>query len=117
MPDFLRHEKIHVMNLHRRPMYSDFINYANNHIPPGSLNLISNTDIYFDNSVSKLNHINMENKFICITRWNVDANGNCDLQGCGDSYDVWAFRNPFYFDDSDVSWEFQDVIHILQSKL
>ena len=63
---------------------------------------MSNTDIYFDHTLALLQNVNFENKFFCISRYNVESDDKFALQGCGDSYDVWIYKGRINIPDSDI---------------
>lgn len=102
IPYFIKHEKIKVIDFPRRPMYSDFFLYARENMPLNEIVIISNTDIYFDSTLDSIRHVDLSNTLVCLTRRNVEADGSFTLQGCGDSHDVWIFKNPIDFNETDI---------------
>jgi len=85
-------EKIIYVNI-ERVTYSDFICYINSHIKfLNSYNIISNSDIYFDESILLLDKIDMENTCVSLTRWNVQRDGSLKFYKTKTSQDVWIFK-------------------------
>ena len=71
--------------------------------------IISNSDIYFDNSLNLLNNYNFDNTLLALLRWNVDENGNSEIFSQwnvprNDSQDTWIFKSPISFDTSLVNF-------------
>ena len=85
-------EKINIIGS-KRPTYSDFINYIN--FKQGfneSYNIISNTDIYFDDTLSLLDKIEMRDTCVTLNRWDVLVDGNSKFLNTKGSQDVWIFK-------------------------
>lgn len=101
-----------------RPTYGDFFSVANsNH--PGKHILLCNADIYYDETLSNIEPRHVEDRFIMISRYEKDKNGNTFFPfssgPCG-SADTWIFKSPireFKSDfklgvqhcDSRIAWE------------
>jgi len=65
--------------------------------------ILSNSDIYFDNSLSKINNLNITNNFFALLRYDEDLKGNKILFKRhniprDDSQDSWIFRSPLNID-------------------
>jgi len=78
--------------------YNDAINFINKNCK-NKICILSNSDIYFDNSLSLLNNINMYNKFFALLRYDEDSNGNKTIftrhnEPRDDSQDCWIFKAP-----------------------
>ncbi len=102
IPSFLKHDKVNVVSFEGRPKYSDFFKYAADNLEHGKTIIIANTDIYFDETIALASRVNFSNILACVSRWNIDKDGSKNLQGCGDSHDVWIFKNPISFPGSDI---------------
>lgn len=76
-----------------RMKYSDFFSYANM-LKEGSLCVIANADIYFDDTLSYLKTHDMKDVFIALTRWDVTAKGESVFMNRPDSADAWVFQTP-----------------------
>jgi len=84
--------KVHLINLDR-PTYASIIKYINSKDEfKDSYNVISNTDIYFDHTISLLKKINMENTCVDLNRWDVQNDGSSIFLETKGSQDVWIFK-------------------------
>lgn len=109
--DFLKHEKVHIINIKHRQMYSEMIKFANDNLK-GEYVLISNTDILFDKTINRLSEIDFYNKkIVALTRWNkIEDNSKIfklELQykkTVSWSYDTYIFKSPI-----DVNLETIDI--------
>ena len=89
----IRSKKIILVKTEEQPTYCDFINYINTHSKLfNSYNIISNSDIYFDKTLSLIKEINMKNTCISLTRWNVKPNKELKFYNTRTSQDVWIFK-------------------------
>lgn len=90
------HEKIHYLESGQphNPTYSDFIKSINHHTQPDDINIISNADIIFDESLSHLDKLK-ENDCWALSRWEMKEDYSkhmTQIQIYGDSQDCWIFR-------------------------
>lgn len=93
----------------KRATYGDFFAIANKYYDNCAI-ILSNADIYFDDSLAMLEYYDLSNKFLALTRWEKQPNNSekiylsrwdnkkklfVPLQsgGCG-SQDVWIFKTP-----------------------
>lgn len=105
---------INCINTTSRPLFSDLFDYTRD----GYINVITNSDILFDNTIDKIRHINDKTIF-SLTRREID--GKLYRQNIGNSQDVWVVKNsvPNYIIDqlkfpigipgcdSKINWIFQ----------
>jgi len=76
-----------------RPKYSDILHYFNSRDEfKESYNVISNSDIYFDYSISFLDRIDMNNTCVVLNRWNIKKDENPSHSDKIKSQDVWIFK-------------------------
>jgi len=84
--ELLADPKVRVYPISRRPDFSDFYDY----LDPDGYNLISNNDIWFDQSLRKV-------KWLCPGRYDLlgltrtEPDGALFREGNGDSQDSWLF--------------------------
>jgi len=87
----ITYDKVKIIKCENRPCYSDLFKFANKF--NDQVKVISNSDIYFDDSIKMLNEI--KNEFICLTRYDV-INDTEAIFTNEDffmrSMDTWAFR-------------------------
>lgn len=109
--NFLKHKKVHIINVKYRQMYSEMIKFANDNLK-GEYVVISNTDILFDKTINRLSEIDFyDKKIIALTRWNkIEDNSKIfklELQykkTVAWSYDTYIFQSPI-----DVNLETLDI--------
>lgn len=78
--------KIKLVDIKKRPTFRDLFIYSNQKFPNQKV-IISNADIYFDDTLSLISNYDFENKLFSITRWNISDDNKIYLQ---------CRRNPFY---------------------
>lgn len=85
-------ERIEVVRLSERPRYSDWISLSDS-LPEGTLSLLANSDIYFDDSLARLSAvISDENTFMALSRYDPDGH---ELRIRSDPHwtqDTWGYR-------------------------
>jgi FkbM family methyltransferase len=86
--------KLHLIPWKGRSRYSDLIDYANLHLPNGAKAIISNADIYFDQTLMLLEDYDLTAKLLCLSRWNVEADGSSTFFEHPGSQDAWIFQTP-----------------------
>ena len=74
-----------------RPTYNTFFELANKVNKPNDISIISNSDIYFDETLTKLPIIMTFNRALALTRWNVNLD-RIDFFNRDDSQDCWIFK-------------------------
>ena len=89
----LRHPKIQMVDHGRRTRYSDFFAWGNSRLV-GKVVALANADIYFDDSLALVETIDLDDKLLCLSRWDVQADGSARLFERSDSQDAWIFRAP-----------------------
>lgn len=89
----LSNNKIQVIDRGYRPTYKDFITTINNEREfKESYNIISNSDIFFDESLKLLDYFKWENTCIVLNRWDIKKNGLSEFLNTTGSQDVWIFK-------------------------
>lgn len=83
--DLLQNKKISVIEFQKRPSYKDFLPF----FETGKINIISNSDIYFDNSLLNLKYLKpKKRKVFVLTRYEKDG---ILFNKTGNSHDSWVF--------------------------
>jgi hypothetical protein len=91
--------KVDVVNIDRRQTYRDLFGYANEHLS-GKIVVVSNTDILFDNSVSRVREVDWNpSHLLALTRWEPGSNGDWKLtlqprMTVAWSFDSYVFKSP-----------------------
>ncbi len=97
--DFLKSKHIKIVYVDGRPSYGFCFDLANK-IFPDSKVILSNADIYFNETLNLLSDYDLTNKFLAITRWAILEDGRIepyvDKQGKPNifSQDTWIFKTP-----------------------
>jgi hypothetical protein len=102
-------DKIEVVKLEKRPTYKDLLVFCNQF--QDEICVITNTDIFFDESLEHLKDYNFDNKFISLTRWDIvydkevwkmryyDLPWRNNWTTAQFSQDSWLFKTPVKVDD------------------
>jgi len=83
-----------------KPTYNFFFNKINEITGDDDINIISNSDIYFDDSIALVEKMT-SNQVYALSRWNVNRQGNVELFNREDSQDTWIIKGkvkPVYGD-------------------
>jgi hypothetical protein len=103
--NYLKSKNVILTYIKGRPTYGACFDLANERYPHSKI-VISNADIYFNETFHQLNNYDLNNKFLAITRWDVLDDGALQLfkqfkqDGSFDdkmsylSMDVWIFQTP-----------------------
>jgi len=88
--------KLEFWELYKRPTYSDMFEHANiNYV--GETCIIANSDIFFNDTLKHLENFNLENLFLCLTRYDLKLDGSLvfiNEDFMMRSQDVWIFKSP-----------------------
>mgnify|MGYP006279845067 CR=1 FL=1 len=85
------HKKVRTVPTQKRPSYSQFFDYINRCTVACDINIVANTDIYFDASIGVLDHLDLTCACLALSRWDVGS-GETRLFDRNDSQDCWIFR-------------------------
>ena len=105
----LESDKLEIIKLKERPTFKFLFEWCNLNYPE-KVCIVGNTDIIYDNSLDNLNDVNLENKFVALTRWDIIPKDNqlflqfYDIPWRGIttgmfSQDSWIFKTPIKVDD------------------
>jgi len=107
--DYLRSKKVIIHYIQGRPTYHECFELANT-LHPGRRIIIGNADIYYNETLGLLDTYDLADKFLALTRWNVQEDGSIKIymwpnnkEAIG-SQDVWIFKTPIKpFKDQSVT--------------
>lgn len=90
--------------------YSDAIDFINTNLN-GSLCILANSDIYFNETLSKINYESMHGKFYALLRYDEELNGKKTIFKRhdiprDDSQDTWIFNSPLEINLSYLDFHF-----------
>lgn len=96
--NYLQNKKITISLVDKRPSYGFCFNVANRLYPNRKI-ILSNADIYFNETLTLLTGYNLTNKFLAITRWDITKDGRLEQnfwhgEPVTCSQDVWIFNAP-----------------------
>jgi len=89
------HKKLEQVIIKKRLSFNDAVLYANEHLQ-GETVIVSNADIYFDDTIKNIEKLNLDEKtIVCNLRW--ERNGKLFMKNNeprSDSQDFWVFKAP-----------------------
>ena len=90
--------------------YSDAIDFINNNLGE-SLCILANSDIYFNETLTKINYESMHGKFYALLRYDEELNGKRTIFKRhdiprDDSQDAWIFNSPLQINLSHIDFHF-----------
>ena len=89
-----------IINSDKRITYNYYFNFINKYTSENDINIISNLDIYFDETIKLAEDMGI-NDCYALARWDVLPNGEFKLFDRADSQDCWIFKGkikPIYGD-------------------
>jgi hypothetical protein len=86
------HSKLVQVRLGRRPKFSDIFSYVNQCSKHDDMNVVANTDIYFDEELRVLELVQDPGTVFALTRWDVQADGSARFFNRYNSQDSWVFK-------------------------
>ena len=102
-------EKIIIIRLGRRPTFKDFfmeVCFSNNRYPK-DINIISNSDIYFDGTLKLIKEYDCggnPNTCMALSRWDIKPDGSILHFNRHDSFDTWVFYGSSVCDIKDCDF-------------
>src|SRR6476620_3514398 len=64
-------DKIRFISHGRRVSFRNLFDYANQKLKGGATTIIANADIYFDETLARLNGYDLTGRLLCLSRWDV----------------------------------------------
>jgi len=104
-----------------RPKFSDFFKIINSLTKENDINILTNTDIFFNNSLSQINNLNLKNRVISLLRWEYNGGNPVIPIKRGDCQDSWIWlgeirsleNSDFYLGklgcDNRIAWEIKNA--------
>ena len=97
---YINNRRIKIIDVHSRQTYKMIIDFCNKYLN-NEICIVANTDIWFDSTLKILEKINLDNKILCLTRYNNISNYSLH-DDSGASHDTWIFRSPLRKFDYDI---------------
>jgi hypothetical protein len=93
--------------------YDDAINFINTKLK-NKICILSNSDIYFNETLSKINMKVINGNFFALLRYDEDTNGNKKIftrfnEPRDDSQDSWIFKSPLNIDLTKLNFSFRTL--------
>jgi hypothetical protein len=85
--------KVRLIPLGRRVTFRFLFDYANENLKGWTV-VAANADIFFDETLGRLNGYDLTGKLLCLSRWDVQADGSTALFEHPSSQDAWIFQAP-----------------------
>jgi hypothetical protein len=104
--NYLKSKNIPITFINGRATYSFCFDLANE-LYPNSKIILSNADIYFNETLGLLDNYDLINKFLLLTRWDIHKDGTLSLHAFSPnkksySQDSWFFSTPFSFQGGNI---------------
>jgi hypothetical protein len=127
LKDINKNNKLKFINIDSRLTFKTCFEYIRDNIENDIICIISNADIYYDETLKKLDQLDMNNLVVSLLRYDVATDGTYKLHNNGsagvtnDSQDCWILKTPikvpsntnFYFGrlgcDNRIAYEFYDA--------
>jgi hypothetical protein len=92
--NYLTSKNIKISYISERASFGDLFEIANKEYPNSKV-IVSNADIFFNETLTLLEPYDLRNKFLALTRWNVRGDGTLvEFFARGNSQDTWIFQLP-----------------------
>jgi hypothetical protein len=91
--NYLKTRPVKISLIKGRATYGDFFKIANEKYPSSKI-IVTNADIFFNETLWALKDYDLTNKFLALTRWDVLADGSLKMRRDRDSQDTWIFSTP-----------------------
>jgi hypothetical protein len=89
----LSHPKVQLIAHNQRLTYAQLFEHANRHFPGAGV-IISNADIFFDETLALLEEVPLAGRMLCLSRWDQATDGAFRHFDSPDSQDAWVFEPP-----------------------
>ena len=83
--------KIAHIRLGRRPRFCDFFEITNCMREEGTRFIIANSDIYFNETLSLLDSVSLDNTIVLLTRWDLCRDGTLAFDNNYNCQDAWIY--------------------------
>lgn len=103
IPESIYHDKkLQFVTLGARPTYNYLFNYCSREFP-GEICIVSNSDVFFDETLSLITDEYIQGKFLALSRWDFVKDGECSHYDWAYSQDCWIFKSPVYIEGGDYT--------------
>ena len=94
------HPKIKEIIINKRLTYKIAFDWAKENIPSGEIVMLSNSDMWFDETINKIKSINFSNTVVALSRYDLDKNNKWVIltNNPEQTQDTWIYENPIKLD-------------------
>jgi glycosyl transferase family 2 len=85
--------KVRPVAFGRRLKYQDLFGYANANLAGRTVAMV-NADIFFDQTITRLDDYALDGRLLCLSRWDVEADESARFFEHASSQDAWIFSAP-----------------------
>lgn len=89
----LKCKKIEYIHLGRRPTFNDFFCFTNKLVDNNTIFIISNSDIYFDETITKSIKFLKTKELFTLTRWDLQKDKSIKFYNKYLSQDTWIYKS------------------------
>ena len=98
--EIIKNKNVKILKIFGKPTFKQLFQYANDNLPDKKV-IITNSDIYFNDTLMRLSKIDLSGRFCVLTRWNDTGDGKLlkqkDRRSNLPAYfsvDTWVFQTP-----------------------
>lgn len=97
--------KVEISNFGKRMTFKNFVEYSNSVEMGNDIHIVTNLDIFFGRDIKKLKEVNIDNHFVALTRWNIDANTRkASFFNVNYSQDTWIWKGKIDLSEFDLDY-------------
>lgn len=98
-----KNDKIISIDQKDRMTYKDFFDYSNEYLK-GEVSIIANADIIIEESIKYVKEVEIDDYFLCLTRYDMQKNGNVTYPpNHFGTQDTWIYKSPIKTNGSDFN--------------
>ena len=99
----IKSQILEIFSIENRPTYDDFFSIGNRY--HGKIIVLSNTDIFYDDSLCESKNLLKEARILALTRYEYDMKNKTSTMEMGcDSQDSWIYKSPIDISGIDTSF-------------
>lgn len=97
---YIKDKRVHFVINNYRPTFSYFFKIINAFTKDNDINILANSDIYFDESIKQLpNYLKDNNVSLALSRWDILPNSEPKHYDVDYSQDTWIFKGKIKYEN------------------
>ncbi len=92
-PDIDLKGKVEFIHLGKRPCFADFFEITRSKVESGLRFVVANSDIYFNETLRKLDSLDLSKKLVTLTRWDLQEDNSLKFYNKYLSQDTWIYSD------------------------